>query len=153
MTMPRRKRSGQNPLNSKYVPYIKLQTAPAARRYLPDGPEARLTADLVRRFRKHSRRDPELRLVVLGTLRAHSMNGAEAPLAAGSVLFAAVSVVVAVSVTSITGWGSWLLATVYAAAMIPTAVWIVRVSLAAHARRVMATTWLGAYEDALGRRG
>ena len=151
--MPRRKRdhAAQNVLNSKYVPYIKLETAPAARQYLPAGPNAVLTVDLVRRFQKDSRRHPELRLVVLGTLRAHSVNGAEAPLAAGSVLFAALSVVVAVLVTALTGWEAWLTGIAYAAVMIPTAVSIIRMSLAAHARRVIATTWLGAYEDALRR--
>ena len=147
-----RRRHARNPLSSKYVPYVKVETIPAARPFLPEGPDSTLTVNLVKRFRRASRRDPELSLAVLGTLRAHSANGAEAPLAAGSVLFAAVSVVVAVSVTSASGWVSWLLPTVYAAVTIPFAVWIVRVSLAAHARRVMATTWLGAYEDALGRR-
>jgi hypothetical protein len=130
---------------------VKLETITAARPFLPEGPESTLTVNLVKRFRRAGRRDPEVRLAVLGTLRAHSANGAEAPLAAGSVMFAAVSVVVAVSVTSVPGWVSWLLPIVYAAATIPFAVWILRVSLAAHARRVMATTWLGAYEDALGR--
>lgn len=150
--MPKPGRSSRNPLSSKYVPYVKLETIPAARAFLPDGPDSTLTVNQVKAFRRANRRDPEVGLAVLGTLRAHSANGAEAPLAAGSVLFAAVSVVVAVSVTSTLGWVSWLLPTAYAAVTIPAAVWIVRVSLAAHARRVMAMTWLGAYEDAVGRR-
>ncbi len=134
------------------MPYIKLETIPAARPFLPEGPDSPLTVNLVKAFRRASRRDPDVSLAVLGILRAHSVNGAEAPLAAGSILFAAISLVVAVSIASTTGWGTWLLAALYGAAAIPCALWIVRVSLAAHARRVMATTWLGAYEDALGRR-
>lgn len=132
-------------LSSKYVPYVRLGTSSAARPFLPTGPDAVPTVALVRRFLKASRRNPELRLIVLGTLRAHSTNGAEAPLAAGSVLFAALSVIVAVTVTSIDGWSAWLIGIAYAAVMVTTAVSLVRMSIAAHARRVIAVTWLGAY--------
>lgn len=63
----------------------------------------RLTLNLVTAFRRARRRDPKLSPAVLGTLPAHSASGAEAPLAAGIVLVAPVSVVVAVSAMLISG--------------------------------------------------
>lgn len=138
-------------LSSRYVPYLAMNIPFRAFQFLPTGPESTISADVVRQFRKESRRDPEMRLAVLGILRAHSTNGAEAPLAAGSVLFASLGIVAAVTVTSSTGWLAVALGLGYAVVMVPTALWIMKISLAAHARRITAVTWLSAYEDEFRR--
>lgn len=137
-------------LSSKYVPYLRMSTAPAAREFLPAGPDSVLTVDMVRRFRKVARRDSGTSMVVLGTLRAHSVNGAEAPLAAGAVLFAALAFCIGTTIGEFSVW-AWVIWLVSAGVVVGTAVHIVRISFAAHARRVVAITWLGAYEDALRR--
>ncbi|MFC6356746.1 hypothetical protein [Luethyella okanaganae] len=132
------------------IPYIKHGASPDVIRHLPSGPDAVLTTERVICFVRETKRRPEIRLAVLGTLRAHAVNGAEAPLAGAGTLFAALALFLAaaVSPTVPAGWVSmlWLC---WGAAVAVGAFWIVRVSFAAHIRRVTATTWLGAYEDAL----
>lgn len=137
----------QNYLQSKYVPYVRMSTPTEAKKYLPEGPNSVLTSELVRQFSKASRRHPEIRLAVFGTLRAHSANGPDAPLAAAAVLFAALGIYVALAFSAQTPWG-WLIASALGIVLIVTALRIIKLALAAHARRVVAVTWLGAYEDA-----
>ncbi|WP_307042438.1 hypothetical protein [Agromyces ramosus] len=119
-------------------------------RHLPIGPDDVLTVERVERFVKETKRKPDVRLAVLGTLRAHAVNGAEVPLAGAGTFFAALALfltaVVGPSVPA--GW-LWLLWLGWGVAVTIAAFWVVRVSFAAHTRRVTATTWLGAYEDSL----
>lgn len=135
-------------LDSKRVPYVGPETPAAAMPFLPADSSSRLTLELVRKFKKASRRDPEISLVVLGTLRAHCVNGADAPLAGVSMAFSAMAIFSGLWIGSATGW--LVLPTLaWGAAILGGALVILRVSFAAHARRVTATTWLGAYQDAL----
>lgn len=86
---------------------------------------------------------------MLGTLRAHTVNGAKAPLAGAGILLAALALVLSVGLSPAV-WAGWvLLLWMGCGAVVSVAAfWVVRVSFAAHARRVTATVWLGAYEDA-----
>lgn len=135
---------------SRHVPYITSGTSPEVTRHLPSGPDATLTTQRVNRFIKETKRRPEVRLAVLGALRAHAVNGAEAPLAGAGTLFAALALFLTAIVSSSVPaeWVS-LLWLCWGAAVTVGAFWIVQGSFAAHTRRVTATTWLGAYEDAL----
>lgn len=148
-----RRKSGnvRRPLASRHVPYLNLAGSKAAHEFLPTGPDAVLTVALVDRFRKASKRDPEMKLVVMGTLRAHASNGGDAPLAAAAVLFSAIAVLVSTSLPKDRDW-SWMVWIVLGVAVVIVATSMIRLSFAAHARRVVAITWLGAYEDALRRR-
>ena len=142
--------SSPKPPRSRHAPYVGVRTPPEAVPYLPSGPDTALTAELIRRFVRETRRRPEVRLAVLGTLRAHTVNGAEAPLAGAGILVAALALVLTVGLSPAVSadwvvplWMGW------GAVVAVAAVWVVRVSFAAQARRVTATVWLGAYEDAL----
>lgn len=142
-------------LSSKHVPYVTPQILERAQVFLPDGPNARLTVELARRFRRQSRKDVELRMVVLGTLRAHGTNGGEIPLAGVAVLLTAFTLVLSLVhdwVISVAGPAAALLVVVPAIGFAGASLHLVRLAFAAHTRRVMATTWLAAYEDALAAR-
>ena len=138
------------PPRSRHAPYVGVRTPIEVVPYLPSGPDAVLTSDLVRRFVKETRRRPDVRLAVLGTLRAHAVTGAEAPLAGFGIVIAALALVLSVGVTAAVPAG-WivLLWTVCGTVVVAAALWVLRVASAAHTRRVTATVWLGAYEDAL----
>lgn len=146
--MPQRR--GLGAPRSKHVPYVKSSALPDVIRHLPSAPDTVLTAERVARFVKETKRKPDVRLAVLGTLRAHSVNGAEVPLTGASTLFAALALfLTAVIGQNIpAGWVS-LLWLCWGAIVAIGGFWIVRVSFAAHSRRMTAVTWLGAYEDAL----
>lgn len=149
--MGRRSPTDDEYLSSKYVPYVRLDTPAAAREFLPAGPGKALTLELVRQFTKTAKRDPETAMTVLGILRAHSINGAEAPLAAAALMFAAIAVLASTTFDIDAPW-SWVIAIALAVVVVGSATTIIHMSLAAHARRVVATTWLAAYEDALAKR-
>ena len=143
---PRRPKSPR----SKHAPYVGVRTPIDAVPYLPSGPDAVLTSELVRQFVKETRRRPDVRIAVLGTLRAHAVNGAEAPLAGFGIVIAALALVLSVGVSTAVPAG-WivLLWTACGAVVVAAALSVLRVASAAHTRRVTATVWLGAYEDAL----
>jgi hypothetical protein len=139
----------RNPLQSKRVPYWPSSTALEVRRFLPERYQAPLRLEDVQRFVRETRKRPEVRLAVLGVLRANSTNGAEALLAGVGVLFTAFAIIVAVAVPGPEDWimtGLWL---VLAAALVFVALSFVRVSFAVHARRITSMVWLSAYEDAV----
>ncbi|MCC2030417.1 hypothetical protein KEC56_13000 [Microbacterium sp. YMB-B2] len=88
-----------------------------------------------------------MRLAVLGTLRAHSMNGAETPSAVVAVLLAAAAILVS-SITAMSDFGvavGWL----FAVGSVMLGGWFAKLAFAAHARRMTCGVWLAAYEDAL----
>lgn len=133
-------------LKSKYVPYLKVETPPAARPHLPHGPDDHLTVRRVNAFKKAAKSNPELRLSVLATLRAHSVNGAETPLAGVAVLFSAFAVLASVATQVVSAW-AWPVWVATACILVGLSLHIVRISLAAHTRRVVASVWLAAYTD------
>lgn len=91
-------RSPKTP-RSRHAPYVAAHTPAEAIPYLPSGPDAALTSELIRRFVRETRRRPEVRLAVLGTLRAHAVNGAEAPLAGAGILVSALALVLTVGLS------------------------------------------------------
>jgi len=138
-----------SPLHSRHVPFWSSSMPSELHRYLPDQYQAPLRPEIVRRFVHETRKDPEARLAVLGTLRANSTNGAEALLAGVGVLFAAFAIIVAVAVPGPDNWimsSAWF---VLAAVLVFVALHFVRISFAVHARRITSLVWLSAYEDAL----
>lgn len=145
----------RNPLHSKHVPFWSSSTPSEVQHFLPDQYQAPLRPEIVRRFVYETRKNPEVRLAVLGALRANSTNGAEALLAGVGVLFTAFAIIVAVAVPGPEDWimsSAWF---VLAAALVFVALHFVRISFAVHARRITSLIWLSAYEDALreARRG
>lgn len=139
----------RNPLRSKRVTYWTSSTPHEVRRFLPDRYQAPLRLEDVRRFVRETRKKPDVRLAVLGTLRANSTIGAEALLAGVGVLFTAFTIVVAVAVPRPEDWIMTSLWFILAATLVFVALSFVRMSFAVHGRRVTSSVWLSAYEDAL----
>lgn len=134
---------------TQFVPYVTDRVMPEAVDFLPSGHDARLTAAKVSAFVNETRDLPDVRLAVLGVLRAHSMNGAETPTAVISVVFAALAVLTSV-VTTMGGIGS-AAGYVFGVGLVVMGGLFVRLAFAAHVRRMMSGVWLAAYEDALRR--
>ena len=127
----------------KHVPYVVEDLRSEVRRHLPTGPKSPISAEVVRQFVEETRKFPNDRLAVLSVLRTHASNGAEVPLSVIALLVAALAVL-AGSNSSIPYFGlgvSVLLLILIAA--------IVAMASAAHLRKLTATVWLRAYEDAL----
>jgi len=118
-----------------------------ARQYLPHDPDERLDAQRVLAFVEGTRDKPDVRLAVLGTLRAHSTNGAETPSSVVAVLFAAIAILVS-STASMSDFGV-ALASIFGVGSVILGGWFVKTAFAAHARRITCGVWLAAYEDAL----
>jgi hypothetical protein len=136
----------KSPFVSRSVPYVSDRVQPDAIPYLPGGPDARLTVEGVDAFVATTEQRPDIRLAVLGVLRAHSMNGAEAPAAIFAVVIALT--VLMGSALTIAGVGE-LLSWVISAGLVILGGWFTRLAFAAQARRMICGVWLAAYEDAL----
>ncbi|HWU30556.1 MAG TPA: hypothetical protein VN041_15855 [Microbacterium sp.] len=134
---------------SLFVPYVTDRVMPEAVEYLPLGHDARLTAAKVSAFVEETDSLPDVRLAVLGVLRAHSMNGAETPTAVISVVFAALAVLISV-VATIGGFGS-AVGYAFGVGLVVLGGVFTRVAFTAHVRRMTCGVWLAAYEDALRR--
>lgn len=87
---------------------------------------------------------------MLGVLRAHAANGAEVGLAAVALIVSVLGVAFALLNTAQGGHGWIAFVPILEAGVV---VWFgvaaAKVALAAHVRKMTATTWLSAYEDAL----
>lgn len=137
----------RSPLVSSAVPYVNHRVLDEAKQYLPHDPDEMLNVDRVAAFVEGTRESPNVRLAVLGTLRAHSMNGAETPSAVVAVLLAAMAILVS-SIATLSDFGvaiGW----VFAVGSVMLGGWFARLAFAAHARRMTCGVWLAAYEDAL----
>lgn len=133
-------------LSAKSVPYLPDELSDVARAFLPTSHADRLTMDRVFEFEKATRRNPEARLQILGILRSHSANGAEVPLSM-------VAVIISACALTFAGTNSQAVVAVILGSVLAVAsIWFVRVASAAHARRLTASVWLAAYEDALAGR-
>lgn len=137
----------RSPLVSSSVPYVTDRVPDEARQYLPHGPDERLNAERVSAFVEGTQDDPDIRLAVLTTLRAHSTNGAETPSSVVAVLFAAIAILVS-STASLSDLGV-ALAWIFGVGSVILGGWFVKTAFAAHARRITCGVWLAAYEDAL----
>lgn len=137
----------RSPLVSSAVPYVNDRVLEEAKQYLPHGPDEMLNVDRIAAFVKGTKESPNVRLAVLGTLRAHSMNGAETPSAVVAVLLAGIAILVS-SVTSLSGVGV-AIAWAFAIGSVIVGGWFAKLAFAAHARRMTCGVWLAAYEDAL----
>lgn len=137
----------RSPLISSSVPYVANRVPEEARQYLPHDPDDLLDAQRVLAFVESTRDRPDVRLAVLGTLRAHSMNGAETPSSVAAVLFAAVAILVTAT-ASLSDFGV-ALAWIFGVGSVILSGWFVKTAFAAHARRITCGVWLAAYEDVL----
>ncbi|WP_284528044.1 hypothetical protein [Microbacterium sp. T2.11-28] len=137
----------RSPFVSASVPYLTDRVPAGAVRYLPTGPDAPLTAARVNDFIANTADKPDVRLAVLGVLRAHSMNGAEAPAAIFAVVIAALTVLVGTTLSA-SGIGEFL-GWVTSGGLVILGGWFARLAFAAQARRIICGVWLAAYEDAL----
>lgn len=135
------------PFVSRSVPYVSDRVQAYALPYLPAGPDAMLTVAGIDAFVADTEQRPDIRLAVLGVLRAHSMNGAEAPAAIFAVVIAAVTVLIGTTL-SIAGIGE-IVGWVISAGLVVLGGWFTRLAFAAQARRMICGVWLAAYEDAL----
>ncbi|MGN6128598.1 MAG: hypothetical protein ACTHON_18720 [Humibacter sp.] len=106
-----------------------------------------LNVDRIAAFVEGTKESPNVRLAVLGTLRAHSMNGAETPSAVVAVLLAAIAILVS-SAISLSDFGV-AIAWAFAIGSVILGGWFAKLAFAAHARRMTCGVWLAAYEDAL----
>lgn len=130
-------------IGSKHVPYVSTKVMDGALVYLPANSHAELTIELVAYFVTSTRERPDARLAVLGTLRTHAANGAEVPLSAMALLFSGFALLFA-------GFHSLpLVATIMGAVVVIAALSVIRMSVAAHARKLVAAAWLAAYEDGI----
>jgi hypothetical protein len=131
-------------LSHKDVPYLDERSGVDVNRYLPSRARDHLTAARVGQFVEDTHSEPDTRLAVLGILRSHASNGAEVPLSAFA-LMASVIAILAASTNDLPYFG-WIIGILFVGA----AATVLRMSVAAHIRRITALVWLGAYEDALG---
>ena len=137
----------RSPLVSSAVPYVNDRVLEQAKQYLPGDPDEMLDVDRVTAFVEGTKDFPNVRLAVLGTLRAHSMNGAETPTAVLAVLLAAMAILIS-SISSLSDFGV-AIAWVLAVGSFLLGGWFAKLAFAAHARRMTCGVWLAAYEDAL----
>jgi len=137
----------RSPLVSPAVPYVNDRVLEEAKQYLPRSPDEMLNVERISAFVEGTEESPNVRLAVLGTLRAHSMNGAETPSAVVAVLLAAVAILVS-SAASLSDVGA-AIAWAFAIGSVILGGWFAKVAFAAHARRLTCGVWLAAYEDAL----
>lgn len=136
-----------SPLGHKGIPYVNDSIPASARAHLPTKWNDRLTQSRISAFTQAAQQDPETRFVVLGVLRAHTVNGSELPIASLALIVSLLTAVAAAAeaLAPDLAWLAWALAlgalgiTGYAFS------WIA----AAHVRMQLATVWLGAYTDAL----
>ena len=135
---------------SKFVPYLTDAVLPAARSYLPAGPDARLTASDVERFRCETASEPAIRMAVLGVLRAHASNGAEVGISVTALMVSVLGFAFSL-LNTIARPAGWLTAVpvLEAIAILVFASLVIRAAVAAHLRKMIAVTWLGAYQDVL----
>ncbi|WP_157549866.1 hypothetical protein [Microbacterium sp. Leaf288] len=134
-------------LQSKWVPYVDKRIPVGTHRFLPRGPYDALTAARVDDFVRVTATDRDIRLQVLAVLRMHSSNGAEVVLGLAAILLAGLAIVVSVFV-AIAGWGTTI-AVVYAVPALVICGLLTKPAIAAHARKMTALVWLGAYEDGI----
>ena len=137
----------RSPLMSTAVPYVNDRVLEEAKPYLPRDTDEMLNAQRVSSFVDGTADNPNVRLAVLGTLRAHSMNGAETPAAVFAILLAALAILVS-TIATISDFGV-VLAWILGVASLALGAWFSRLAFAAHARRMTCGVWLAAYEDAL----
>lgn len=132
------------------MPYITDAVLPAARPYLPQGPDAALTATDVDRFVSDTAHAPGTRIAVLGVLRAHGANGAEVGISVAALLVSAIGLTFTL-LSAAARFNGWLqvIPILEAAAIVLAASFVIHVAVAAHLRKMTAVTWLGAYQDAL----
>jgi hypothetical protein len=137
-------------IKSRFVPYITSRVWGPARPFLPASADARLRAVDVAAFAREAERNPDVRIAVLGVLRAHAANGAEVVLSAVAFVVSIMSLAFAMLNASgvYVGWLR-LIPVCEAAALFVFGLILVRLALAAHVRKMTAVAWLGAYEDAL----
>lgn len=138
---------------SKFVPYLTDAVLPAARGYLPAGPDARLTASDVKRFCRETASEPGTRIAVLGVLRAHASNGAEVGISVTALMVSVLGFAFSL-LNTIARPAGWLTVVpiLEAIAVFVFASLVIRAAVAAHFRKMIAVTWLGAYQDALAER-
>lgn len=135
-------------LTDKRVPYVATGALPEVRSHLPSSYKSPLSAQSVNAFVEETREAPEVRLAILTVLRSHASNGAEVPLSGVALMIAAFAVLAAGQ--SAFPLFAWILGVV----LVFVTAGILKMASAAHIRRLTATVWLSAYEDALrGRRG
>ncbi|MCP2030344.1 hypothetical protein L1277_000408 [Okibacterium sp. HSC-33S16] len=132
---------------SSSVPYVTDRVPGEAAHYLPHDPYEPLDVDRVKAFVDGTSDEPDVRLAVLGVLRAHSMNGAETPAAVFAIMVAALTML-ASSMGALSAFGGavgWALGI----SMIIGCVRFTTFAFAAHIRRMTCGVWLAAYEDSL----
>lgn len=131
----------------KHVPYVNDSVPAVARAHLPGKWDDRLTQDRINAFTCAANEDPEIRFVVLGVLRAHTVNGSELPTALLAILTTAIGTVSATyaGANPDFAWLAWLIGV---GSLLVTGSMFTLIG-AAHVRKQLATVWLGAYIDGL----
>jgi hypothetical protein len=134
-------------LESRWVPYVDNRVPLAAHRFLPRGPYDAITAARADDFVTLTSTDRDTRMQVLAVLRMHSSNGAETALGLAALILAGLTIVVS-AFAAMAGWGT-AIAVAYAVLGLVVCGLLTKPAIAAHARKMTALVWLGAYEDAI----
>ncbi|MBD8586010.1 hypothetical protein IFT90_15750 [Frigoribacterium sp. CFBP 8766] len=143
-------KKSNTPLASKHVPYLNDRVLEQARPFLPTGPTSALSSRDVDTFVSRTVDDPDTRMAVLGVLRAHANNGAEVILSLFALLLSVLSVAFSLlRPAEAPSWVGRLIVIALAIFILVAVMQVIRMAAAAHARKITAIAWLGAYEDGL----
>lgn len=138
------------PLASKHVPYLNDRVREQAKPFLPTTPNSALNSRDVHAFVSGTAEDADTRMAVLAVLRAHANNGAEVILSMFALLLSVLSITFSLlRPPHAESWVVKLMLIALAIFICAVVMHVVRMAVSAHARKVTAIAWLGAYEDGL----